>query len=175
MFRDVRRAGPGRAAALVAACLALTGLAGCGSSPQAPAQTLRQNGSTMSSQTAQRGTPGPVRTDPDPLTSRFPALGVPRSVTWHSGTLGDAPGPTSYWLDAVVELAPDAATTLRAAGDLQPVAAPELDAALASAVPAGTWRGGRSLDKVATGGGFSGTAFLADDAAVLVLRVRGGN
>ncbi len=56
-----------------------------------------------------------MRTDLEPLTKRFSALGGPVSATWMSGTMGDArvPGPSTYWLDAIVELAPMRARDLR--------------------------------------------------------------
>src|SRR6478609_3826266 len=57
---------------------------------------------------ATRADPGPVRHDPKPLTKRFPGLGVPVSVTWQSGTMGDpaVPGPSTYWIDAAAQLQP---------------------------------------------------------------------
>ena len=50
---------------------------------------------------------GGLRTDSDPLTKRYAVLGTPRGVTWVSGTVGDerVPGPSTYWIDAVVVLA----------------------------------------------------------------------
>jgi hypothetical protein len=57
-----------------------------------------------------------VRTDPAPITSRFPALGAPLAVTWIGGTLGDdrVPGPSRFFLEAVVALAPADVERLRA-------------------------------------------------------------
>lgn len=49
---------------------------------------------------------GQLRTDLEPLTKRFPALDTPEQVRWLSGTYGDgrAPGPSTYWIDAVITL-----------------------------------------------------------------------
>ncbi|MCL2490908.1 MAG: hypothetical protein FWF36_09375, partial [Propionibacteriaceae bacterium] len=51
-------------------------------------------------------TRGQRRTDLEPLTKRFPLLGSPVAAIWYSGQMGDdsIPGPTTYWIDAVVTL-----------------------------------------------------------------------
>ena len=87
-----------RWAALV---LALLMVAGCGSAGGQPAEKSVDG----------RG----MRTDLDPLTKRFPRIGDPVSAQWQSGTLGDdrVPGPSTYWIDAVVELDPEVADRLR--------------------------------------------------------------
>lgn len=54
---------------------------------------------------AQKSGDGVLGADIEPLTKRFAELGTPVKVHWKSGTLGSdaAPGPSSYWIDAVVE------------------------------------------------------------------------
>lgn len=49
---------------------------------------------------------GELRTDEEPLTKRFPVLEAPLAVQWMSGTYGDSrnPGPSTYWIDAVITL-----------------------------------------------------------------------
>ncbi|MFN8074050.1 MAG: hypothetical protein U0Q15_01360 [Kineosporiaceae bacterium] len=175
-----RRTAPVLAWAL-ASLVAVVALTGCGTASDTSAPAERQNGRSMDSKAARRGDPDPLRTDAEPLTKRFPGLGTPQSLMWQAGALGDErmPGPSSSWIEGVVRLEPDVAARLRAATDLAAVPAPvldeRLDPTLKGGVPAGTWKGGRSLDRTVTGGGFSGTAELADDADVLVLHVRGGN
>jgi hypothetical protein len=57
---------------------------------------------------AEKNGTGEERHDLEPLTSRFPELGDVQSAVWFSGRLGDerAPGPSSYWIDAVVTISP---------------------------------------------------------------------
>lgn len=88
--------GLGRRALLAAASLVLVGcspLSGGGSGSGGDPTIGGQNG-------------GELRTDLEPITKRIPALADARSAKWRSGTLGDSrvPGPSTYWLHAVVEL-----------------------------------------------------------------------
>ncbi len=55
-----------------------------------------------------------MRTDPEPLRKRFPKLGPTFDAQWMSGQYGDAraPGPTTYWIDAVIVLPEDLAARL---------------------------------------------------------------
>lgn len=124
-----------------------------------------------------RGDRGPVRTDLPPLTSRFPALGTPVAATWQGGVLGDrrAPGPSTYWIEAVVTVPPQTAAALAArVGPPQP-AAPSVAAPLAAALPDGPWSAGPALDEAFATGEFSGNVFLAADDAVVVLLMIGGS
>jgi hypothetical protein len=113
-----------------------------------------------------------LRTDLDPLTKRFPAIGQPTSATWESGTLGDsraAPGPSTYWIDAVVALEPQVATTLRSTSSDAGPAGPDLVQAVAEEVD------GESYRKVALTGPqmWQVDAWLVDDSDVLVISARG--
>lgn len=99
------------------------------------------------------GSPGSsstVRTDREPITKRFSALGAFESVHWLGGAHGspqsrtDLPGPTDYWIEAVVRLRPEdfAALRDRFGGNRNrtPVAAPTARPALRSALPStGEW------------------------------------
>ena len=91
---------------------------------------------------ATRADPGPVRHDPEPLTKRFPGLGVPVSVTWQSGTMGDpaVPGPSTYWIDAAAQLQPPVMQSLRATAGLTDTAAPDLPDTVRAAVPDAPWQ-----------------------------------
>lgn len=113
-----------------------------------------------------------MRTDTDPLISRFPALGQPTSVRWQSGTLGDdrVPGPSTYWIDAVVTLDPGTADSLRA--EYAPAAggpAPDLVAEVAAAAPSGELIRSDSLDSALSRGGWDVDAWLVEGQDVLVL------
>lgn len=59
---------------------------------------------------------GGLRHELEPLTERIPVLTDAEAAIWVSGTLGDdrAPGPSSYWIDALVDL--DEATCAALAG-----------------------------------------------------------
>lgn len=81
-----------------------------------------------------------LRTDEEPLTRRFPGLGGPVSARWQSGTLGDdrlVPGPSTFWIDAVVELEPRVADRLRSAASPTGVGQPELTPDVAGEAPDG--------------------------------------
>jgi hypothetical protein len=123
-----------------------------------------------------RGDRGPVRHDLEPLTKRFSALGSPRAATWQGGTLGSdrVPGPSTYWIEAVVQLEPGAAHPLAEAHGATPVAAPGIDEALSPALTAGPWVAGDQLDGAFRAEGFSGRVFVDEQHDTLVLLVVGG-
>lgn len=113
---------------------------------------------------------GDVRTDPEPLTKRFTALGQPVSATWMSGTLGgDAPGPSTYWIDAVVEVTPETAATLRAASPEQTTETPAVEDDVRTALPSGQLLRSTSLDALFAQGSFRAKAYLAADSDTVVL------
>lgn len=66
-----------------------------------------------------------VRTDREPITNRFPLLGDFTDAHWVGGRLGDdrAPGPSTYFIEAVVRLAPADLARLSGQFDLAPAAA----------------------------------------------------
>lgn len=124
---------------------------------------------------ATRTDPGPDRHDPQPLTRRFAALGEPVAVTWRSGTTGDpaVPGPSTYWIDAAVQLPPSAVTTLRATPGLTSADLPaDLPASVRSAAGDGPWQTGAQLDAAFSTAGFGTRAYLGS-GDVLVLRAVG--
>ena len=154
------------AMSVTAALLALTTTA-CGtSSPTPPNDRTR---STVSAAT-KTGT-GEVRHDLDPLTKRFTALGAPVSATWMSGTLGgEAPGPSTYWIDAVVELDPEVARSLASeTGAEETTEEPAVVDDLAASLPDGPLLAGPALDARFAESGFVTTAYLDVDDATLVL------
>jgi hypothetical protein len=105
-------------------------LAGCGADEPATRSSTSAASQDMPGGRRQ-ASPAPTNTDPQgrrtdiqPLTTRFPALGTPEKAAWVSGTMGSdrAPGATTYWIDAVITLTPEQADQLIAsAGSLAPV------------------------------------------------------
>ncbi len=97
----------------IALALVLT-VAGC--------QSANTTGSDMTSaiETAE------VRTDREPIADRFPRLGSFVDAHWVGGRLGDdrAPGPSTYFIEAVVTLGPDDAARLASRYDFTRASAP---------------------------------------------------
>lgn len=115
---------------------------------------------------------GEVRHDLDPLVSRIPALSDVADATWLSGTLGDAraPGPSLYWIDAVVTLPEGVADGLRGSLDLvQAAEVPAVVDALEAELPAGALLEGPALDDAFSAGKWRSTAYLEADGDRLVL------
>jgi hypothetical protein len=153
------------AVAALAAALTLTVTVGCSTDP---APTTDRTRSTVSS-TTKTGT-GDVRTDLEPLTKRFGALGTPVSATWMSGTLGgEAPGPSTYWIDAVVELTPDAASALRSTSPQPTTESPDVEDGVRAAIPSGQLLRSEALDAKFAQGSFRAKAYLAADSDTVVL------
>lgn len=124
--------------------------------------------------TPERSTPGPLRTDPEPLTRRFPALGSPLGVHWQAGTVGTPGlGPTTYWIDAAVVLTPGTAAALRTRGELRAAPLPALAPRVRAALPVGGWQTGSALQQAFVAAGFGVRAWLADGTDVVLLSVVG--
>ena len=117
----------------VVAVMCVVAVTGCttgttGTADRTPTPSSRSDGSSASSswaasstaasrrsaQPADKQGDGKLREEASPLTSRFPALGTPIKVRWMSGTLGTSPGPSTYWIDAVVWVTPEVGQQLRA-------------------------------------------------------------
>lgn len=144
-------------------------------SSKPPPAMSRVKESTMSQPASQAPKTGSdeLRTDPGPLLQRFPLLGRPLSTKWMSGTTGDprVPGPSTYWIDAIVVLNPEQAETLRRQYPLQPAAADEVPGvvpAMHPLLPAGPWQTSAALDAALSQQGFSGRAHLSGNHLVLV-------
>ena len=158
-----------RAAAAIAALLSVTvpvmAAAGCSTEPTPSNDRTR---STVS--TATKTGTGDVRTDLEPLTKRFGALGTPVSATWMSGTLGgEAPGPSTYWIDAVVELTPEAASALRSTSPQPTTESPDVEDGMRAAIPSGQLLRSEALDAKFAQGSFRAKAYLAADSDTVVL------
>jgi hypothetical protein len=128
------------------------------------------------------GTPPPptgVRHDLEPLTSRYPALGEPVSaswVTWNSSRPGDrsVPGPTTYWIHAVVLLSPTTTTELATRYLPRPEGKrPDVQDLLRPEVPEGPFLTGAALDRAFTTPDLSGFAYLDPVADAVVVMSAG--
>lgn len=156
-------------------------LGGC--SAESDMESRRQGasqsqGTPTASTTAHARPSDAVRTDPAPIKRRFVALGDPLRVSWQAGIFGDqrVPGPSSYWIDAVVTLQPEIARKLRNSGALASTAPPTVTADLRGALPHGSWLTGADLDRVVSGtSNYSCHAYLAKDTDVIVLIAEGSN
>ncbi len=123
---------------------------------------------------------GDTRTDTAPLVKYFPAIGAAESaqwVTWNNAS-GRAPGPTIYWIEAVITLTPADADRLRNAYKPAPAPAlPELESQIQQAVPPGRYTSGPELDRALGSGpewGGNATAYLHEGAPILVLSASAG-
>jgi hypothetical protein len=159
---------PAAAAAAMVVAVALVALTGCQRTEGPPAAVPKPPAST-----AQKSGTGALRSELEPLLKRFPLLGRPLSAQWMSGTLGDArvPGPSTYWIDAVLLLPPAHAAWLRGQYAVQaavPPGTPEVVAALRPLLPAGPWERSAALDVALSQQGFSVKAYLSADRLVLV-------
>jgi len=122
--------------------------------------------------------PTQVRHDLGPLTSRFPELGAPVSaswVTWNSSGPDDrVPGPSTYWLDAVVRL--DPVTWLRLKTQFQPTDqghTPEVQDLLRTGLPAGPYLTSDALELAFTTPALASHAYLDAQGNDVVLMSTG--
>lgn len=104
------------------------------------------------------------------------ALADVTAATWYSGTLGtDAvPGPSLYWIDAVVELPAGVADQLRESLDLSlATEAPDVVADLVPNLPAGELLTGTELDEAFSESPWLCTAYLSATTDQVVLLIIG--
>ena len=118
--------------------------------------------------------PTEVRHDLGPITSRFAELGTPVSASWvtrDSNAPGDrVPGPTDYWLDAVVRL--DPVTWLRLKTQYDPIEQghrPEVQELLRSQLPKGPFLTSGALELAFTTPSLASYAYLDAEGNNLVL------
>lgn len=127
----------------------------------------------MSSTQTKDGT-GEVRHDLEPLTKRFSALGTPLSATWMSGTLtSDTPGPSTYWIDAVMTLDPEVAQGLREVASAAATDAPGVPRPVKTAIPAGNLLRGPALDAKFAQGQFRAQVYLVEGSDTVVIAALG--
>ena len=119
-----------------------------------------------------------IRHDLVPLTKRFPAIGHPISATWMGGALGvqsdsraTVPGPSIYWIEAIIELEPATADALRANYVPTPTGeVPKLKEALQKDVPAGPFLTSVAMDKALSNNDWRSTTYLDSRSNTLVMR-----
>ncbi len=126
---------------------------------------------TTASPAKKTGT-GELRSDTEPLLKRFALIGQPQSVKWMSGTMGDSrvPGPSTYWIDAIVRLPAEQAATLRRQYALKTAAAsnaPDVVSGLRELLPAPPWETSDALNNALSQQGFFVKAYLSADDLVL--------
>ncbi len=127
---------------------------------------------------ARKSGDGKVRTDLPPLAKRLPVLAKAKSVRWVGGVMGDPamPGPSLYWIDAVVE--PDAAlqgSILALQGWVKASLPEDLHASLRALLP-GQRQGfetAPSLNALLSHGAWQSQACFQRDSGVLVLTALG--
>ena len=127
-------------------------------------------------QPAEKSGTGERRTDLAPLTDRFTALESPQGATWYSGTLGSgaAPGPSSYWIDAVIELSQeDVDALLDQYGPSASTTSPRVVDHLRGDVPDGTLLSGAELDRAFSTSGFVSQVWVDPEGRRLVLTAKG--
>lgn len=124
----------------------------------------------------QKSGTGERRTDLEPLTDRFPALGSPVSATWYSGTLGrdEAPGPSSYWIDAVVHLSQEQTGELVQRHDPRASdGGPDVVDDLRADLPTAPLLASEELDRAFSTTGFVSRVWLDPGSGRLVLSATG--
>lgn len=120
---------------------------------------------------------GELRTDLDPLVKRLPRLVDATSAEWMSGTLGDdsVPGPSSYWIDAVVTLDEETLQEVLALPDLEDADSPEVVSGLQASVPDAAFQRSEDMDSLFSAAEWSAEAWLAPEEGKVVLFILGGN
>jgi hypothetical protein len=117
-----------------------------------------------------------VRTDREPIADRFPQLGSFVDAHWVGGRLGDEqmPGPSTYFIEAVVTLDPDDLARLTERYDFTRSPAPRSPASLAPFVEGGsTWSTSAELDSGVGPSDWSSNVFVRLDDGVAYVSARG--
>lgn len=158
---------------VTALLLAVAVNTGCDRIAPAPASPGAREPSMPLAGIAQKHGTGVLRSELEPLQKRYPLLGRPLGAVWMSGTMGDArvPGPSTYWIDAVVTLQPEHAAALRRQFAVAPAAAsesPDVVAGLRPHLPAGPWQRSGALDAALSQQGLPCRALFSGDRLVLM-------
>lgn len=124
---------------------------------------------------AKSGT-GELRTDLQPLVTRFPVVQAANGARWMSGTFGraDVPGPSTYWIDAVVTL--PSAEVERVVSGYAPTdegRTPDVVEGMRAELPVGPFLTGDALDAAFVGEGWHASVYLAPKSGELVVVATG--
>ncbi|GAA3669425.1 hypothetical protein GCM10022267_65160 [Lentzea roselyniae] len=140
-------------------------------------QSLWNGGTNVrTTDTAEKSGTGELRTGLEPLTKRFPALDDVEQARWMSGTLGSdrAPGPSTYWIDAVVTLPESKIDELKSAYAPESTGkSPEVVEGLRAELPTGTFLTSDRLDQAFSHDKWFAKAYLVPDRRALVLVATG--
>ena len=148
---------------IVVAVLAIVMLAGCTAQQPGPRQP------TASDAPAEKTGTGELRHDTAPLTDRFAQLEGLVSTSWMSGTFGNSPGPSLYWIDAVVELSPEQYELLTSGVDAPVGHAPPVVDGLTGALPEGSFSRSAELESQFSPDPYRTDVYLNDEAHTLVI------
>ncbi|MDO5736589.1 MAG: hypothetical protein Q4P15_08965 [Propionibacteriaceae bacterium] len=120
--------------------------------------------------------PEELRTDLAPLVTRLPKLADVDSAQWMGGILGDrsVPGPSTYWLDAVVVLDEKTLKETASLPGLVTVDPPVVVRGLKASMPKGNLRRSETLDDFFTIAPWRVEAWLAEEEGQVVLFIVGG-
>jgi hypothetical protein len=125
---------------------------------------------------AQKSGSDELRTDEEPLTKRFSVLEAPREVQWMSGTYGNSrnPGPSTYWIDAVITLDDDQIDELTASYSPESTAqTPSVVDGMKEHLPPGPFRTSDTLNAAFKEGRWWARAYLDPQSNKLVLVATG--
>jgi hypothetical protein len=139
-------------------------------------QLLTKGMEPMASTEAVKSGTGELRTDLDPLRTRFPVLAEMTDARWMSGTYGrgEVPGPSTYWIDAVVTLPAGRVEQLVAAhSPTTQGKTPEVSEGLRAQLPAGPFLTGDALNRVFTHERWSASVYLDPTTNQVVLTATG--
>ena len=118
-----------------------------------------------------------LRTDRQPIEKRYPQLGAFTSVHWLGGTLGSdrVPGPSTYFIEAAVELRAEDAATLRHQNSFAPTADPQPSppAPLTGHLDGSGWTTSRELDQTVSPSEWVVHVYLRPDQPVAYLSAMG--
>ncbi|QNE35470.1 hypothetical protein [Leifsonia shinshuensis] len=143
-------------------------LSACTAQPSGDAN--ERGGHTV--QSARKSGTGKVQHTLEPVTTRFPQLVTAESASWMSGTLGDsrAPGPSTYWIDAIVELSEaEHAEILRAVSATENPLPEDFSPVLRDAIPSGPLLTSSELNERFSDGQFVSKVYLVADGRSLIL------
>ena len=125
---------------------------------------------------AQKSGSGELRTDEEPLTKRFSVLEAPFEAQWMSGTYGDSrnPGPSTYWIDAVITLDEDHIDDLTTAySPASTDQAPSIVDGMKEYLPPGPFQTSDALNAAFKEGRWWARAYLDPQSNTLVLVATG--
>lgn len=124
--------------------------------------------------------PAAVRTDAEPITKRFPTLGVPTELHWQGAAAGKdsggVPGPTDVHIQALIVLTPDVVAAAQNDYQFKPAtSSPNLSTELQQFAPRdAAWQQGEAFTRQVRTSSYSGTVLLDPDSRTVWLDLIGG-